>query len=295
VKVGDVRVVDSHVHAWELSRRAQPWIDPAAMPMLARDHPITELTDELIHNDVSTAVLVQVLNDPAETDDYLWAARNSMIAGVVGWVDLLDSSLPDRLDRLSDHPSGSRLLGIRHQALAEPDPAEWLRRAAEGKRLRELGDRGLVFDLMFRPEHLEVVDGVVQMHPGAVFVLDHAGKPPIANGWASADARHWADQIRVLAGHENLSCKLSGLTTMADLDHWQVIDLISFVDHLFACFGADRLIFGSDWPVSLRAGSYEQTLRAVRTLVTTLSPTEQAAVLGGNAERIYAIGESSKL
>jgi L-fuconolactonase len=97
--------------------------------------------------------------------------------------------------------------------------------------------------------------------------------------------------VRDLALHDNLTCKLSGLTTMADLERWQVLDLVPFVDHLLACFGAERLLFGSDWPVSLRAGTYEQTLRAVEALVGALPPAEQAAVLGRNAQRVYAIGE----
>jgi L-fuconolactonase len=263
------------------------------MPELARDRSVAELGQELARSDVRAAILVQVLNDPAETDEYLWLAASRPIVGVVGWADLLDPGLPARLDQLSDHPSRSPLLGIRHQALAEPDPVAWLQRASAGAGFRELGDRGLVFDLMFRPEHLVAVGEVVRMHPGTSFVLDHAGKAPIERGWESSEAQRWADLVRDLSRHDNLSCKLSGLTTMADLRHWQVADLSPFVDHLLACFGADRLVFGSDWPVSLRAGSYGETLHAGRTLIARLSADERAGILGRNASRIYAVGDGS--
>jgi L-fuconolactonase len=264
------------------------------MPELARDRSAAELGEELARHDVHAAILVQVLNDPTETDEYLWLAARRPIVGVVGWADLLDPELPARLDHLSDHPSGSRLLGLRHQALAEPDPVSWLRRAAAGGGFRELADRGLVFDLMFRPEHLAAVGEVVRMHPGTSFVLDHAGKAPIARGWASGEAQRWADLVRDLARHDNLSCKLSGLTTIADLRHWQVADLAPFVDHLLACFGAGRLVFGSDWPVSLRAGSYAETLQAALTLISRLSGDERAGILGRNASRIYAAGDRTE-
>jgi L-fuconolactonase len=259
------------------------------MPELARDHTVAELGEELARNDVRAAILVQVLNDPVETDEYLWLATSRAIVGVVGWADLLDPGLPARLDHMSEHPSRSPLVGIRHQALAEPDPVAWLWRASAGAGFRELGDRGLVFDLMFRPEHLRAVGEVVGTHAGTSFVLDHAGKPPIDRGWESSEAQRWAGLVRDLARHDNLNCKLSGLTTMADLRHWRVADLGPFVDHLLSCFGADRLVFGSDWPVSLRAGSYAETFNAARTLIARLSADEQAGILGCNARRIYAI------
>jgi L-fuconolactonase len=286
----DAFAVDSHVHTWELSVRPQPWIDHALMPALARDHPVHELAGELRRTGVSAAILVQVLNDPAETVDYLEAAAGSdVIAGVVGWADLLDPALSAQLDQMANHPSGGALVGVRHQALAEPDPAGWLRCASDGGGIRTLGERGLALDLIFRPEHLAVVAEVVRANPGTAFVLDHAGKAPIATGWASEEAQRWAGLVRDLARCGNLTCKVSGLTTMADLAHWTAADLAPFVDHLLACFGAGRLMYGSDWPVSLRAGEYQKTLGAVVDLISTLSGDERAAILGRTATRVYAI------
>jgi L-fuconolactonase len=259
------------------------------MAAINRDHPVAELETELAGVGVQSAVVVQVLNDPGETEDLLWLGRSRVVDAVVGWVDLLDPGVADRLDELSAHDSGTRLAGVRHQALAEPDPAGWLVRAAAGPGLRALAERGLVFDLMLRPEHLEVAHDVVAAHPGTTFVLDHAGKAPVLSGWGSDESRQWAALMVPLARQDHLLVKLSGLTTMADLEHWTSQDLAPYVDHLLECFGPQRLVFGSDWPVSRRAASYPRTIATARDLVERLAPAERAAVLSANARRVYQL------
>ena len=282
-------VTDAHVHVWELDRRPQPWIDPTTMEVINRDHPVAELEAELTGVGVQSAVLVQVINDPGETDDLLWLGRSRVVDAVVGWVDLLDPRVAERLDELVAHASGTRLCGTRHQALAEPDPAGWLVRAAAGPGLRAMGERGLVVDLMLRPEHLDVAHDVVAAHPGTTFVLDHAGKAPVLSGWDSVESRRWAALMVRLARQDHLLVKLSGLTTMADLGRWTTADLAPYVDHLLECFGPQRLVFGSDWPVSRRAASYARTIATARELVARLAPDERAAVLSANARRIYRL------
>jgi L-fuconolactonase len=285
--VGQEDVTDAHVHVWELGRRPQPWIDPVAMSVINRDHPLAELESELDNAGVVGSVLVQVLNEPDETDDLLWLGRSRVVDAVVGWVDLLDPHVADRLDELGSHASGTWLAGIRHQALAEPDAAGWLARVGAGPGLGALGDRGLACDLIVRPEHLDVAHAVVAAHPGTTFVLDHAGKPPVLSGWASQESQRWAALVARLAGLDNVSAKLSGLTTMGDLTSWRTSDLAPYADHLLSCFGADRVIFGSDWPVSRRAATYPRTIAAARELVSRLSRAEQVAVLSANARRVY--------
>lgn len=287
-------VIDAHVHVWELARRPQAWIDPVTMAVIDRDHPVVELEAELSAAGISGSVLVQVLNDPGETDDLMWAGRSPRVDAVVGWVDLLDPRLADRLDELAAHPSGTRLAGVRHQALAEADPARWLARAAGGPAFKELGARGLACDLILRPEHLDVVHEVVAANPGTTYVLDHAGKAPVLSGWDSEASQHWADRLTRLAGLEHLVVKLSGLTTMADLVSWSTADLTPYVDHLLDSFGPDRVLFGSDWPVSRRAGDYDRTITAARVLVADLAPAERAAVLSGTARRVYALAGADR-
>jgi len=280
-------VIDAHVHLWDLDRRPQPWIDPATMGVIHRDFGLTDFHAAQADAGVQRGILVQVLNDPAETDDYFWLARDPALLGVVAWVDLLDPHVDVSLDALAAHPSGTRLLGVRHQALAERDPAGWLTAAGEGPGLSALAQRRLPLDLILRPEHLVVAREVSGRHTDLVMVLNHAGKAPVASGWDSPEARHWATRVADLARLPKVACKLSGMTTMADLVTWSVADLRPFVDHLLECFGPDRLLFGSDWPVSLRAGAYAATVTAARTLVAELSESEQRAVLSGTAEQIY--------
>ena len=280
-------VIDAHVHLWDLARRPQRWIDPVTMSVIHRDFGLTDLHAAQAEAGVRTGILVQVLNDPAETDDYFWLARDPALLGVIAWVDLLDPHVDAALDALAAHPSGARLLGVRHQALAEPDPSGWLTAAGDGLGLRALARRGLPLDLILRPEHLAVAREVSGRHTDLVMVLNHVGKAPVAAGWNSPEARQWATLVADLARLPQVACKLSGMTTMADLASWTVADLRPFVEHLLACFGPDRLLFGSDWPVSLRAGGYAATVTAARALVAELSESEQHAVLAGTAERVY--------
>jgi L-fuconolactonase len=280
--------IDAHTHVWELNRRPQPWIDPRTMSVLNQDRTLPELTTEVRAASIEGVVLVQVLNDAGETDDFLWCGADPLVRGVVGWADLLAPDVDEALDALTNHPSG-RLVGIRHQALAEANPAGWLRRAAEGRGFPALGRRGLPFDLMFRPEHLSVVRDVTRRHPGTTFVLDHGGKPPISAGWRSEDSQRWAELVARLATVGNVVCKLSGLTTMANLERWTVSNLEPFVDHLLDRFGPARLMFGSDWPVSLRAATYRRTVDAIGELVGRLTAAERATVMGGTAVRTYGL------
>ena len=282
-------IVDSHVHLWDLGRRPQPWIDPRTMAVLARDFGPGELVAEASAEGVAGAVLVQVLNDAGETDDLLWAGAGRPFRAVVGWVDLLGPDVEHRLDALLSHPSGAHVAGIRHQALAEPDAGAWLTRVGEGSALDLLGVRDLAFDLLLGPGHLPAASAVVAAHPGTTFVLDHAGKPPVTAGWASVEAQRWAESVAALGRLPNAMCKLSGLTTLADRSGWHESDLVPFVDHLLSRFGAERVMFGSDWPVSLRAGSYARTVAAARELVGRLSPPEQRAVLADTACRVYRL------
>ena len=286
-----IQPVDAHVHVWDLGRRPQPWIDPGTMSVLARDFHPDELDSEMSSAGVSAGVLVQVLNDAAESDELMWAAAGPPFSGVVPWVDLLRADVEDQLDALSTHPSGAHLAGVRHQALAEPDPPGWLAKAGEGAAFGLLGRRGLAFDLLLGPGHLAAAYAVVETHPGTTFVLDHAGKPPVTSGWLSSASREWAAGVAALGQLPNTACKLSGLTTLADSSSWTVSDLSACADHVLSCFGPERVMFGSDWPVSLRAGSYARTVDSARDLVAALSAEEQQAVLGRTARRVYRLPE----
>ncbi|MEU4290904.1 amidohydrolase family protein [Kribbella sp. NPDC026596] len=279
-------MIDAHIHLWRLADRPLPWIDPATMPQIHRDFVVSDLLETIEDLPIDRTVLVQVLNTEDETEDYLRiAAATPIVAGVVGWVDLASVDVADRLQRLDELVSGGRLLGIRHQAQAELDPAAWISRPEVARGFRVLGDR--VGELMMAAHQLDATERVVASCPDTVFVLNHSGKPPLAQGWDACG--QWAASITRLARLDNVVCKLSGLTTMARLDSWTTADLSPAVDHLLDTFGPTRLIFGSDWPNSLRAGSYTRTLDAVQENLKQLSADEQDAIVAATAERVYRL------
>ena len=275
-------MLDSHVHQWDLAVRDQAWI-PAGSP-LRRSFRLGDLRSALTGTPVTSVILVQASNDAGETADLISAAGNADdVRGVVGWADLTS---PDFAGALSALLSTGHLLGIRHQALAEADPAGWLRLPEIRRSLAILGAAGLPFDLMIRPAHFQAALEAARDHPGLQFVLDHLGKPPIASG----ELQPWASGIRALAAEPNVACKLSGLQTIASPE-WTYGMLAPYIDVALEAFGPARLIFGSDWPVCSQAASYADVCEVARVACSGLSEPERAAVLAGNARAIYRAGK----
>jgi L-fuconolactonase len=276
--------IDAHHHLWDLDIRDQPWIDPVQMAAIRRRFDPGDLDAAVAGCDIAATVLVQVLNRPDETDELLDVARaSSLIAGVIGWADLERRDLPEQIERLRRR---GPIVGIRHQLQAEPAPAAWLQRVDVGAGLGCLGEAGLVFDLMIRPEQFDAAVEVVRAHPGLTFVVDHLGKPPIVSG----PLEPWEAGLRRLAYEPNVACKLSGLVTVADRDTWTVDDLRPYVDVALDAFGPSRMMFGSDWPVCLLAAPYAAVVGAVDALLADLSPGEQHDIWAGTARRVYSIG-----
>jgi L-fuconolactonase len=212
-----------------------------------------------------------------ETEEFLGVADRSdgLIAGVIGWLDL---TKPD-LDRLRAAPGGHLLVGTRHQAETEPDPA-WLLRPEVIRGLRSLA---LPYDLLVRAPQRQAALELARRLPEVRFVLDHAGKPAIAAGeWTP-----WATWLSELATLENVVCKLSGLITEAPWSTWTPDLIRPYAEHVLTSFGADRVMFGSDWPVCELAGGYPAVLELTADLLRGASESERAAVLGGTARRVY--------
>jgi L-fuconolactonase len=273
-------MLDSHVHLWDLTVRDQAWI-PAGSP-IRRTFDAADLRCALARAPVDSVILVQAINDAGETGDLISCAmREGLVRGVVGWADLQS---PDFAAVLSALAATGRLLGLRHQALAEADAATWLRSSGVRRGLAALETAGLPFDLMIRPAHFPAALQTVREHPSLQFVLDHLGKPPIASG----ELEPWAAGIRVLAAEANVACKLSGLQTVASAD-WTYTELAPYLDVALEAFGPARLIFGSDWPVCTPAASYARVCEVAQIACSGLSGPERAAVLAGNARAIYRI------
>ncbi|SDL20487.1 L-fuconolactonase [Lentzea albidocapillata subsp. violacea] len=275
-------IVDAHHHLWDLSVRDQGWITDPPMGVLRRS--FLEPDFVAAAPAVSTSVLVQTVCVPEETPEFLAIAASSDVVGaVVGWTDLTSAAVGDSLAALVDSPDGSWLRGIRHQVQSEPDP-EWLCRKDVWHGLAAVGAAGLVYELLTVPRQMPAARRTVAALPQVEFVVEHCSKPAIG-----ADPGEWAELIRSLAAHENVTCKLSGLVTEADWKSWDVATLRPYFEVVLDAFGPERLMFGSDWPVCLLAATYEEWLGAARELVAELSPDEQAAIFSSTARRVYGL------
>nr|WP_062340618.1 amidohydrolase family protein [Herbidospora sakaeratensis] len=278
-------VVDAHHHLWDLSRRPQDWLTSPEMKILYRDFSPADYAATAAEAGVGRSVLVQVLADAEETREFLrTAAESETIAAVVGWADLTRPDLPEELAALAASPGGGLLRGVRHLVQAEPDPA-WVARDDVRAGLRHVASAGLTYDLLVAPHQLPAAIETVRALPDLGFVLDHLAKPAIAAG----ELRSWEVLLRRLAAEPNVTAKLSGLITEADRERWDAEALRPYVEVAIDAFGPDRLMFGSDWPVCLLAGSLPRWTDTVRTLLADLPEGDRQAVFSGTAERVYRL------
>ncbi|SMC53822.1 amidohydrolase family protein [Kibdelosporangium aridum] len=275
--------VDAHHHLWDLSVRDQDWIDPVTMAVIRRDFDVSDLAAAVAGFD--RTVLVQTVTVAEETPEFLAVAASSdLIGAVVGWVDLTSPSVADDLAALRAGAGGEWLRGIRHQVQGEADP-RWLCRDDVQRGLQAVFDAGLLYELLVLPHQLEASIETVAAFQDHPFVLDHCAKPPIAGGALEP----WASLIGELAGFDNVTCKLSGLVTEADWAKWTVDDLRPYAEVVLEAFGPSRVMFGSDWPVCLLAGSYADVVEAAEDLTSGLSQADRDQVFGGTAARVYRL------
>jgi L-fuconolactonase len=277
--------IDAHQHFWDPARYSYPWLAGEAMNPVRRVFTPVDLQKPVHEENIDGTVLVQTLSSLAETREFLaLAAAADFVYGVVGWVDLTSPSVGDDLDALLDGPAGRWLIGLRHQVHDEPDP-DWLRRADVRRGLAAVQRRGLAYDLLVRARELPAAADTVRSLPDLQFVLDHIAKPRISDGHDDL----WTQRMPALAAAPNVSVKLSGMVTEANWSSWSPEDLRPFVDQVVRWFGPERLLFGSDWPVCLLAGSYHDVVSGLTTALTPTSPGELAQVFGGNAQRVYRL------
>ncbi len=272
-------IIDSHQHFWDPALFEYFWMTPG---VLNRVFLPADLKPSLDKIGIRYTVLVQAIQSVAETRWFLQLAdENEFIAGVVGWVDLTAADLNQQLDDLQKHP---RFKAVRHMVQDEPDP-NWLLRPAVIAGLRELSARGIPYDVLIKPPSLPTVVPLAEQLPNLQMVIDHIAKPPIASG----QIEDWAAHMAQIAACPNIWCKVSGMITEADQARWQAADLKPFVQTVLSGFGVDRLLFGSDWPVCLLAGSYEQVWDAAHEALGTLNEADHAKIFGDNARDFYRL------
>jgi L-fuconolactonase len=272
--------IDAHQHFWRFDPVRDAWITPA-MGAIRRDFLPADLAPLLASSGIDGVVAVQTDQSVAETEFLLGlSVQHAFIKGVVGWIDLPASDLARHLARWSGNV---RLKGFRHIAQGEPD--EFLLRDDVVRGITTIGRLGYSYDVLIYPRQLAAAERLVSRCPDVRFILDHCGKPPIA----SADLATWRTGFIALAEHENVCCKLSGLVTEASWSSWSDKQLVPVLDTALEAFGAERLMFGSDWPVCLLAAGYARVADSVRQWAAPLSETERSCIFGGTAISAYQL------
>ena len=277
-------IIDSHHHVWDLAVRDQDWITGPQMAAIRRSFSVDDLRPSAEAAGVTATIVVQTVTVAAETPELLsLAADDPLVAGVVGWTDLTSPAIAEEIARLKAVPGGDYLVSIRHQVQGEPDP-DWLRRPDVLRGLRAVAAAGLCYDLVVLPHQIAAATYAAQAVPGLTMVLDHGAKPPVGS-----DLADWAAAITVFAEQPNTVCKLSGLVTEAP-PGTRPAAFAPVAEVILTAFGAERVMFGSDWPVCLLAvADYAEVLGLAQLLTARLPVSEQAAVFAGTAARVYGI------
>jgi L-fucono-1,5-lactonase len=274
--------IDAHQHYWDPSRGDYGWLTPALAPLYRVFGP-AELAPLRERAGVARTVVVQAAPTVEETRYLLDLARNeASVAGVVGWVPLLEPDAPALIEELAREP---KFKGVRPMLQDLPDD-NWIANPALAPAIDALIAHGLAFDALIFTRHVDALETFAQRFPALRIVVDHGAKPAIRDG--SAGWRAWAEGIARLARLPQLHCKLSGLATEAAAG-WTEATLRPYVDHLLAAFGPARLMWGSDWPVLNLNGDYLLWHSIATTLLSARSETERDAIFGGNAAAFYRL------
>jgi len=279
-------IIDAHHHVWDLRRSHYAWLQAPMWDAIRHDQGYDDLRPALRDCGVTRSIMVQADNSTADTlHMQAVAQRETMVAGFVGWVPLADPALAcAELERLD---ADAKFVGLRHVLTFEADD-DWVMQPAVRQSLAELERRELAFEVTCdRLAHPAHIPALARLFPDLHIVVNHIAKPPIgARGWEP-----WAGTLAAAAACPNVYAKLSGLTTPYRPE-WSGADFQPYIDHALAVFGPQRLMYASNWPVTLVAGSYRRHWEALAGCLAHLSADERAAVYGGTAMRCYRLGEA---
>jgi L-fuconolactonase len=277
--------IDSHHHLWDLHEAFDyRWLDNPALAPIRRDFMPADLEPLLRSAGIEKTVVVQTQHNLKENDWALAIAdSHPWIAGVVGWVDLAS---PDCEAQLVEARRHARFVGVRHVTQDEPDD-DFIVSAPVIRGLKVLEAHRVPFDLLFFVKHLHHVPALAAQVPDLPMVIDHLAKPRIREQVTD----DWLPHFQAAAVYPEVYCKLSGMITEADWKTWKPADLTPYVQTALELFGPDRLMFGSDWPVSNLAGSYSEVKSALEEALGPISATEHAKIFGGTAARFYGLDD----
>lgn len=271
-------IIDSHVHFWKYDKVRDSWITNE-MKILKQDHLPAHLIPTLKRNDVDGCVAVQAGQSEYETHFLVELAKtHAEIKGVVGWVDLLNKNLEERLQFFSQY---NIIKGYRHIVQSEPD--DFLLREDLQNGIRKLAHYNYTYDVLIYHHQLKTAVEFVSKFPDQKFVIDHCAKPDIGK----KNILDWKVLIKEMAQHPNVYCKLSGLLTETKWKQWSPAEFYPYLDVVFESFGTDRLLFGSDWPVMLLSGIYVQWKSLLEKYMKNFVEEDRLKVFGENAIQFY--------
>jgi L-fuconolactonase len=280
--------IDTHQHFWNLDEVSYPWLGPK-FGALNRTFDTQHLEPLLRECNIQQTVIVQAANSYEDTASMLKIADTyDWVGGVTGWVNLLDPAETDyRLSMYTRHP---KFRGVRHLIHDEPDE-NWVLRDNVIESIKLIAARGVIFEMPDAyPRNLKQVPQIISKVPDVKLVIDHLAKPPIRSG----QLNEWSAQLKDAASNPLVYSKVSGLDTAADPTNWSAKDLEPAVDFALSCFGADRLMFGSDWPVSELGGGYPKLIRETEKVLGRYSVAEQEAIWSKTAIRLYALPDRTQ-
>ena len=281
-----MKIIDAHQHFWKKELFANLNLPPK-MDILVNDYSPEDLKPLLDQVGVSQTVLVQTYSSLQNTYDFLEIAdRHHWVGAVVGWVDLADPDISLVLDSLHKY---SKLKGLRHQWEDEPDPA-WIMRPEVLRGLKQVAKHKFSYDLLAKPPNWKYITRVAEAVPDLPLVIDHIAKPNIA----LKQFKDWDETMTLAAKFPQIMLKLSGMVGEAYWHNWKPKDLKPYIDRGIQLFGPDRVMFGSDWPVCLLAGSYSQVFDAVQECLAGYDEADCKKLFYDNAKKFYRISDITK-
>jgi len=279
--------VDAHHHFWHPARGDYSWM-PENDPILSRAYSPADLANSLEALDITQTVLVQAAPTVDETEYMLGIAdATPHVAKVVGWIDFEDVSQSETLHRLAAHP---KFAGVRPmiQDIADDD---WMLRDEVQWAYQKITELNLTFDCLGFPRHSNNFLTLLTRYPTMKSVIDHCMKPQFRDH-SDSNFQQWADDMTRLAKETNVYCKLSGLVTECDTD-WSLETLKPYTDHLLNVFGAERIMWGSDWPVVRLRCEYDNWYELARGLTAELPSSECDRLFSGTASEFYGIQKTT--
>lgn len=271
--------IDSHQHFWKYEPVKHDWIDDS-MAVIRKDFMPSDLQKVYTDNEIDGCVAVQADQTLEETDFLLNLSKeNDFIKGIVVWVDFRAENIDDVLKHYSQF---EKIKGFRHVVQGEPDH-NFLLRPDFLRGISKLEKYNFTYDILIFPHQLGATLEFVKKFPNQKFVIDHIAKPYIKDGFYDG----WAALMSEIGKQKNVHCKLSGMITEADFDQWSPEQIEPYMNLVLSAFGAEKIMFGSDWPVCLVAGNYNKVKEIVTNFIANLSSKEQASIMGDNAIKFY--------